>query len=75
MLASATSPANSIISGSFWNCGAPPDRTMTVAIVSAPITAPRNVAIIAASQSMGAGGPANSPIERNTVRLTTAMNA
>ena len=75
MLARATRPPNSIISGSFWNCGAPPDRTITVAIVSAPMMAPRNVAIIAASQSIGAGDPANSPIERNTVSVTTAMNA
>ena len=76
MLASATRPPNWIISGSFWYCGAPPDRTMTVAIVNAPMTAPRNVAPNAASQSIGAGGPGEAgPIARKTVRVTTAMKA
>ena len=38
MLAMATRTPNLSISGSFWNCGAPPDRVMTVAMFRAPMT-------------------------------------
>ena len=38
MLATATSVPNWSISGSFSNCGAPPEKVMADAIVSAPIS-------------------------------------
>ena len=55
VLAMATRTPNLSISGSFWNWGAPPDRVMTVAMFSAPITDATIVAAKAANQSSGPG--------------------
>ncbi len=60
MFASATTSPNLSISGSFWNCGAPPDSEIAVAIVSAPITTATSIAAKAASQSTAPGGPPSS---------------
>ena len=75
MLARATSPPNSIISGSFWNCGAPPDSEMTVAIVNAPMTAPtkrRGERGEPVDRVRRPGERTDRPEDR---QLTTAMNA
>ena len=53
----ATSPPNWIISGSFSNCGAPPDIEIAVAIDTALRTAATSVAAKAATQSDGWGTP------------------
>ena len=75
VFASATTSPNLSISGSFWNCGAPPDSEIAVAIVSAPITTATSIAAKAASQSTAPGGPANVAMRWNTARVTTAMRA
>ena len=62
VLASATIAPNWTISGSFWNCGAPPDREIAVAIVEdAHDGWPTSVAANAAIQSAAPGRPANAP--------------
>ena len=75
VFASATTSPNLSISGSFWNCGAPPDSEIAVAIVSAPITTATSIAAKAANQSTAPGGPANVAMRWNTARVTTAMRA
>ena len=57
VLAMATRPPNWIISGSFSNCGAPPDIEIAVAIDTALSTAAIEVAANAANQSPGPGTP------------------
>ena len=62
VFANATMLPNWIISGSFWNCGAPPDSVITVAIVSALTTVAASVAAKAATQSTArAAAPATRP--------------
>ena len=58
VFARATIPPNFSISGSFWNWGAPPDREMAVAIVSAPSRHATSIATNAAIQSVAPGRPA-----------------
>ena len=72
MLANATMLPNWIISGSFSNCGAPPEIVMTVAIVNALITVALRVAANAAIHSWGCGAPLMSAIEYSTVSETAA---
>ena len=57
MLASATISPNWIISGSFRNCGAPPESVMTVAIVTELMIVAVEVAANAASHSRRPGMP------------------
>ena len=68
-------PPNLSISGSFWNCGAPPDSEIAVAIVSAPSRQATSIAANAAIQSAAPGRPANDPRLWKTTRVTVEMNA
>ena len=72
MLATATSAPNWIISGSFWNCGAPPDSEIAVAIVTAMTTVAMSVAAKAATQSSSVGAPVGEARRWKTVRATAA---
>ncbi len=72
MFAIATSPPNWIISGSFSNCGAPPDIEIAVAIETALSTAAVEVAANAATQSDGTGHPARGRRARRTPTAPTA---
>ena len=67
VFASATMLPNWIISGSFWNCGAPPDRVMTSAIVIELTTVASVVAVNAAAHSRTPGGPVGDAIDRRIV--------
>ena len=58
VLAIATRTPNLSISGSFWNCGAPPESVITVAMLSAPSTEATIVAANAANQSSALGSGA-----------------
>ena len=57
MFANATIRPNWIISGSFRNCGAPPESVMTVAIVMELMIVDADVAANAASHSRKPGIP------------------
>src|SRR5262249_20732945 len=65
-------PPNWIICGSFWNCGAPPDNEIAVAIVTADRTVVVNVAANAAAQSVKSGVPFGIAIEWNTTSAAVA---
>jgi hypothetical protein len=75
VLARATIPPNLSISGNFWNCGAPPDSEIAVAIVSAPSRQATSTAVNAAIQSAAPGWPANDPRLWKTTSVTVEMNA
>ena len=75
VFASATIPPNRIISGSFWNCGAPPDRDIAVAIARTQTTHAARVAANAAIQSCGLGGPVNCPSRWKTTSSSTPITA
>ena len=75
VLASATIAPNRIISGSFWNCGAPPDSEIAVAIAKTQTTVAESVAANAAIQSIGPGMPVGAAIAWKIARSTTAMTA
>ncbi len=75
MLASATMLPNWIISGSFWNWGAPPESVMTSAIVTELTTVARIVAVNAAAHSASPGGPFGDEIDRTTAIDITATSA
>src|SRR5258705_1848565 len=75
VLARATRIPNRSISGSFWYCGAPPDREIAVAIANTETTLATNVAAKAATHSVGPGAPLNRPIAWKIVRSTIAMTA
>ena len=76
MLATATRTPNLSISGSFWNCGAPPDRVMTVAMLSAVRTEATIVAANVAHQSSTPGWePSRCDRRANTESATTAVIA
>ena len=68
VLAMATRPPNWIISGSFSNCGAPPEIVMTVAIVTALSTVATRVAANAAIQSGRCGAPPSASTQRGRRR-------
>ena len=74
-LASATMLLNRIISGSFLNCGAPPDSEMTVATRMAPRTLVAAAAARAATHSRGPGMATGWAMRWNTVRATTPHRA
>ena len=74
MFATATSPPNWIIWGSFWNCGAPPESEIAVAIVSAERTVVDRVAANAASQSAALGVPPRLAIRWKTTSAAVAPN-
>ena len=75
VLASATIAPNRTISGSFWNCGAPPDSEIAVAIAKTHTTLAESVAANAAIQSVGPGMPVGAAIAWKIARSTTAMTA
>ena len=76
VLASATMPPNWIISGSFWNCGAPPDSEIAVAIVSAPSDARRRASRRTRRSSRSRPACRSSvPRPWKTTSVTAAMNA
>ncbi len=75
MLASATISPNWIISGSFRNCGAPPDRVMTVAIVIELMIVAHEVAAKAARNSLTPGVMFLGTSADTMAYETTAMSA
>jgi len=72
VLATATRPPNWIIWGSFWNCGAPPESEIAVAIVTAESTVVVSVAPNAAIQSVGFGAPSSPARLWNTASAAIA---
>ena len=74
VFASATMLPNWIISGSFWNCGAPPERVMTRAIVIELRTVANEVAPKAATHSRMPGGPVGDAIDRRIAIEMTAIS-
>ena len=75
VFASATIRPNWIISGSFRNCGAPPDRVITVAIVTELMIVAADVARKAASHSRSPGTPSRGTSAATIVYDTTAIRA
>ena len=75
VFATAMSPPNRIISGSLWNCGAPPDAVMTVATRTAETTLDALVAASAPSQSTRDGGAPWSVISWKTASVRIPTNA
>jgi hypothetical protein len=76
VFAIATRTPNLSISGSFWNCGAPPDKVMTVAMFRAPMTDQTIVAANAANQSSGPGvAPSRWEKRAKIDSATTAVTA
>ena len=73
MFAIATMLLNRSISGSFVNCGAPPDSEMTVATRIAPRAAVAPLDANAASQSRGPGGMPGSTMAWKTASPTIAQ--
>ena len=75
VLATATSVPNWSISGSFSNCGAPPDSVIADAIVTAPTRVATAAAAKAAKKAPGPGGPDAGPARAwKTARLMTPRN-
>ena len=64
---------NRIISGSFVNCGAPPDSEMTVATRTAPSVAVAPLDANAAIQSRGTSWPLGSAMAWKTASPTIAQ--
>ena len=82
VFAAATTVPNRTISGSFWNCGAPPERVIAVAMVTAPATLAEIKANVMAIQSAAFGmvlGPASvvkiTKLSVPTKRLLARLNA
>ena len=70
VLARATRPPNWIISGSFWNCGAPPDIEIAAAML---VDARTLAASMATKVAIHAAGPITSPAGTSARKIAIAI--